>query len=117
MNPPKERNNSITEYSLAEKNVIGAVQEDEELYDLITAVMICLGKSEETEENSLLRLLDVLLSSDTTASKKKEVLEQGLEQGKVMFVVNMLRENEPIDKICRMAECDESFVEMVKSKM
>lgn len=153
MNPPKERNNSITKYSLVEKNVVGTVKENDEYYDLITAVMICLGSSDEAAENELLRLLDVLLSSDTTASKKKAVLEndfgismtekmegeveymcnlsdgveqkgiqkgitigieQGIEQGKVMVVINLLKENEPIDKICRIAECDASFVEKIK---
>ena len=75
MNPPKNRMNTITEYSMKEKNVIGSVQENEEFYDLITTVMICLGNGDEVEEESLLRLLDVLLSSDVTARRKKEVLQ------------------------------------------
>lgn len=37
--------------------------------------MICLGSSDEESENSLLRLLDVLLTSDKKASEKKEILE------------------------------------------
>ncbi len=43
MNPPKIRNNTITEYSLVEKNLFGNVKEEKEYYDLMTAVMICLG--------------------------------------------------------------------------
>ena len=76
MNPPKERNNSITEYSLTEKHHIGKVKEKEELYDLISAIMICLGKNEEAAENELLHLLDVLLSSEKNAIEKKVILEQ-----------------------------------------
>lgn len=144
MNPPKNRMNTITEYSMKENNVIGAVKETEEFYDLITTVMICLGKGDDVDENGLLRLLDVLLSSDTTAEKKKEVLEndfgismtkkmeseveymcnlsdgveqRGVEKGKITVVRNMLKENEPIEKICRIAECDEAFVERVKKEM
>ena len=75
MNPPKERKNTITGYSLTEKHHVGKVEEKEELYDLINAIMICLGKNEEEEENELLHLLDVLLSNEKKAKEKKEILE------------------------------------------
>ena len=144
MNPPKNRKNTITEYSLTEKNIIGKVKENEEFYDLITAVMICLGKGDEVEECSLLRLLDVLLSLDTTATKKKEVLEndfgipmtkkmeseveymcnlsdgveqKGIEKGKITVIRNMLKENEPIERICRIVECDEAFVREIMEQV
>ena len=42
----------------------------------MNAVMICLGSDEETEENDLLKLLDVLLWSDKKAVEKKEILER-----------------------------------------
>lgn len=44
MNPPKNRENSITGYVISEKNLIGNVKEKKSNYDLMTAVMICLGK-------------------------------------------------------------------------
>lgn len=44
MNPPKNRENSITSYVISEKNLIGNVKEKKSNYDLMTAVMICLGK-------------------------------------------------------------------------
>ena len=75
MNPPKERRNSITEYSLTEKQHVGKVKEKEEYYNLINAIMICLGKNEEEAENELLHLLDVLLSNEKKAKEKKEILE------------------------------------------
>ena len=120
MNPPKNRKNTITEYSLSEKNIIGKVKENEEFYDLITAVMICLGKGAEAEDNSLLKLLDVLLSSDTKAIEKKEILEndfgipmtkkmeseveymcnlsdgveqRGIEKGKISTLCDLVRDN------------------------
>ena len=47
--------------------------------------------------------------------------EQGIEQGvlaaKKTLVINMLKENEPIDRICRMVECDKTFVEQVRGTM
>ena len=96
MNPPARRKNTITEYSLNEKNIVGAVEEKEEYYDLITAVMICLGKEDEIQENGLLKLLDVLLSSDTTAEKKKAVLEKNFGipmtkrmEGEVEYMCNL----------------------------
>ena len=75
MNPPKERKNTITGYSLTEKHHVGKVKEKEEYYDLINAIMICLGKNADETEHELLRLLDVLLASDKKAEEKKAVLE------------------------------------------
>ena len=75
MNPPKERNNTITEYSLTEKQHVGKVKEREEYYDLMNAIMICLGKRVEEAENELLHMLDVLLTSDKKAEEKKAILE------------------------------------------
>ena len=148
MNPPKGRSNTITEYSVAERNHIGNVKEDEEHYDLISAVMICLGSDEDGTENELLRLLDVLLSSEKKAKEKKEILEkefhipmterieeeveymcnlsdgvenkgieQGIQQGIRLTVINMLKENLPIEVICRIAECDTSYVEQIQKEL
>lgn len=44
-------------------------------------------------------------------------LEEGLKQKQRIVVVNMLKENEPIDKICRYTECDESFVLQIKEEL
>ena len=74
MNPPKERNNTITEYSFTEKNLFGSVTEQKEYYDLMNTIMICLGEQDEKVENDLLKLLEVLLSSERKASEKKEIL-------------------------------------------
>lgn len=144
MNPPKGRSNTITEYSVEERNHIGNVKEDEEHYDLISAVMICLGSDEDGTENELLRLLDVLLSSEKKAKEKKEILEKefhipmterieeevehmcnlsdgvenkGIQQGIRLTVINMLKENLPIEVICRIAECDTSYVEQIQKEL
>lgn len=156
MNPPKERSNTITGYSLTEKQYVGKVKEKVEYYDLMNAIMVCLGEDDEEAESDLLRLLDVLLSSDKNAKEKKDILErefqipmtdqieeevehmcnlsdgveqkgiqkgieigieQGIEQANRLLIINMLKENEPIEKICRYAQCDEDIVLQIKKEL
>ena len=76
LNAEKERRNSITRYALREERVVGQGGEKKEHYDLITVVMICLGKAEEAGEASLLRMLDVLLSSERKAQEKIGILSE-----------------------------------------
>ena len=75
MNVGKEKANTITEYSMSEKNIVGAVKEKESHYDLMTVIMIGLG-SEQTADRPILRLLDVLLSAETKPDMKKAILER-----------------------------------------
>ena len=74
--PPKGRENTITSYSITEKNLIGAVEEPVENYDLMTAVMICLGGSNSRGEADVLKLLDVLFSTETGAEEKRHILQK-----------------------------------------
>jgi hypothetical protein len=73
-NPPKEKYNTITEYSIHEKTVVGNSTELKENYDLIKCIMICLGDADDTE--GVLRLLDTLMHSDFGAEKKKTIMEK-----------------------------------------
>jgi hypothetical protein len=75
MNPPKNRGNSITRYSVKEENLVGDVKEKVEDYDLLTAVMICLGDSNGENYSGILKLLDILLSSERKPEEKKKILE------------------------------------------
>ena len=74
MNPPKSRENSITRYYIAEENLVGSVKERKADYDLMAAVMICLGK-EGDSGTDLLKLLNVLLSTETGSQDKCQILE------------------------------------------
>ena len=76
MNPPKNRKNTISKYSIKEDNVVGTTKEEKENYDLLTAIMLCLGDSEEKIDSEILRLLEVLLSSKRTVEEKKQILEK-----------------------------------------
>jgi hypothetical protein len=75
MKPPKNRENSITMYSVKEDNLIGDVRENVADYDLLTAIMICLGGSGGDNYSGILKLLDVLLSSEREPDEKKRILE------------------------------------------
>ena len=75
LKPPKYRENTITGYSITESNIIGGVHEKMSDYDLLTAIMICIGKQNGTEGNGVLRLLDVLLSNETDTDTKKKILQ------------------------------------------
>ena len=76
MNPPKKRRNTITGYSISEKNYIGQVKEPAQNYDLLASVMIGLGTPEDGTYEGILKLLGVLLSSDIKPDQKQEILER-----------------------------------------
>lgn len=76
MNPPKNRKNSITRYSITEENLVGNVKEQKANYDLMTAIMICLGRPEDKDYAGVLKLLDVLLSTETSPVEKCQILEE-----------------------------------------
>lgn len=75
MTPPKKRQNSITRYRLVEENLIGNVKEPVRNYDLLSVVMLCLGGAEGENYDGVLKLLDVLLSSETGIAEKRQVLQ------------------------------------------
>ena len=76
MNPPRNRENSITRYYIAEENLAGHVKERKSDYDLMSAVMICLGKEGESTDKDILKLLGVLLSTRTDSGEKCQILEE-----------------------------------------
>ncbi len=77
--PPKKYENSIAVYHTVEDIVTGNIHEQEENYDIVRVVMVCLGKPEDAP-NDLLKLLDVLLVSDCTSDEKCKTLEWRAEQ-------------------------------------
>lgn len=76
MNPPKNRENTITSYQITEQNLIGDVKEAKSKYDLMTTIMICLGNGKEDTETKVLKLLNVLLSSEVDSEDKCQILEE-----------------------------------------
>ena len=50
--------------------------EKTENYDLMSVVMICLGKPDEKNYTAILKFLDVLLSSSKAVAEKKKIFEE-----------------------------------------
>lgn len=95
--PPLERQNTITRYRIVEENMVGQVQEPVRNYDLLTLLMICLGKPEDTDCD-ILKLLDVLLSNEIEATEKQQVLQND-------FGIPMTRELEGgLQDMCNLGE-------------
>lgn len=73
-NPPKYRENTINRYTIQEDNLVGEIKEKKEHYDLLTVIMICLGHDGDDKYAGILKLLDVLLSSEKDPEEKKKIL-------------------------------------------
>ena len=66
-------------------------------YDLISVVMICLGDAQERQAD-VLRMLDVLLSSECKAEEKKQILEEE-------FAIQMSeRVEEEVAQMCNLSQ-------------
>ena len=76
INPPKDRQNTITKYEMTETNIKGEVREPVENYDIMTTVMLCLGGEALEGQEGALKLLSVLLSPQLEVLEKKELLEK-----------------------------------------
>jgi hypothetical protein len=76
LNPPEKIHNTITKYRIIEENMVGNVKEIPENYDLLTAVMVCLGNPNEENYEGLLKMLDILLSNRRKPEEKKKVLKE-----------------------------------------
>lgn len=83
---------------LPKKNYIGQVKEARKDYDLLSALMLCLGDPEKDENQGILRLLSVLLSSEIKAGQKKEILEKE-------YHIEMSQQfGEEVSQMCNLSE-------------
>lgn len=97
MNPPNYRKNTINQYSIQEENLIGEFGENVEYYDLLTGIIICLGDVED-EMTGILKLLEVLLSSERSTKEKREILQEE-------FNIKMTQELErEVSEMCNLSE-------------
>lgn len=97
INPPGYRKNTINRYSITEENLVGDIQEKKSSYDLMTAVIICIGDAEHSS-SGILKLLEVLLSSERTADDKKHILEDE-------FLIKMTEEfDEEVTDMCNLSQ-------------
>lgn len=76
MAPPKKYANTISEYSMEEKNIVGMFAGNEN-YNLLSVLIIRLCTDESVDcESELIRMLNTLLSTKLKAEQKKEILEK-----------------------------------------
>ena len=71
---PAHMQNSINTYEITERQLVGNVRNDPREYQLMNVVMVYLGKKDSTNDE-LLRMLEVLLSSERNVEEKKYILE------------------------------------------
>ena len=75
MNPPRRRENTITRYRLTEEHLVGQAVEPVQNYNLLSIVMLCLGGPDGENYDGVLRMLDVLLSHETSEAEKRRILQ------------------------------------------
>ena len=67
--------NTITAYELRERNIVGKTKEARSNYDLMSVVMINLGRIDEELDSDMLRMLNKLFSEEVKVKEKLEMLE------------------------------------------
>lgn len=78
--------------------MIGEFSENTKDYDLMTAIVICLGDAEDTNTTGILKLLEVLLSSERNAEEKKRILQEA-------FSIKMTQELErEVSEMCNLSD-------------
>ena len=98
MNPPNYRKNTINQYSIQEEKVVGLYEEDIMNYDLLTAIIICLGDVDDEEATGILKLLEVLLSTERSTEEKKKILQED-------FDIEMTQELErEVSEMCNLSD-------------
>ena len=75
MKPPQYRENTITRYRLVEEYLVGEGKEPIRNYDLLSIIMLCLGGPDGSNYDGVLRMLDVLLSNETSEAEKRKILQ------------------------------------------
>lgn len=98
MNPPNYRKNTINQYSIQEERVLGLYEENVWNCDLLTALIICLGDTDDEETTGILKLLEVLLSTERSTEEKKKILQED-------FGIKMTQELEKeVVEMCNLSD-------------
>ena len=75
-NGPKRIHNTVTEYCITEKNVIGCFQDKKDNYDLIDIIVIGLGSLENTSDDNVIGYLSTVFSDSIKTEEKKKTLKE-----------------------------------------
>ncbi|MDD6572702.1 MAG: hypothetical protein PUF12_09995 [Thermoflexaceae bacterium] len=74
LNAPKKVGNTMTEYSMRKRNIIGKSRDGRKTYDKLSVIIICLNDNQSTKEGSLHDFLNVLLSEKIKPQEKINLL-------------------------------------------
>lgn len=74
--PTKKWSYSITRYRMTEEHIEGHGKAREADYDLLTPILVCLGKKRYTELHGLLKMLNMVLLDDVKVEDKLQTLSQ-----------------------------------------
>ena len=67
-------------------------------YDLLTALIICLGDADDKETTGILKLLEALLSPERSTEEKKKILQED-------FDIKMTQELErEVSEMCNLSD-------------
>ena len=107
--------------------------EDETEHELLKLLDVLLSQEKKVQEKKeiLEKEFDIPMTEKMEAEVKymcnlsdgveqkgiEKGLKQGIEETKRTTVINMLKGNEPIEKICRYAECDEIYVKKIQDEL
>ena len=98
MNPPKNRENTITRYRMVEEHLVGHAVEPVRNYDLLSIIMVCLGRPDGENYDGILRMLDVLLSTETSEVEKRRILQDDYD---IQMTQTMERE---VSAMCNLSQ-------------
>lgn len=96
--PTKNWEYTITKYHMEEDNFVGEAHEEKKNYDLLEAIMICLGKKSSQELNGLLSMLNLVLLDNLNSEEKKKLLT---DRFKVKVTPNL---EQGVAKLCNLSE-------------
>lgn len=100
MDAPTYAADTITEYQIQQKNVVGQYPMDKNRFDLLSVIIIGIGEAISDEPN-VLRFLGVLFSNDMQIEEKKRILEDE-------FHIPMnVKLQEGVRKMCNLSEAIE----------
>lgn len=97
-NVPKKHQNTTNRYAFQEQHLAGTAKEDSSDFDLINIVMIGLSETPPQDEESILKLLSVLLLQKGNAEQKKQILQNDFH-----IAMTMQLEKE-VDFMCNLSE-------------
>ena len=76
INGEEQLHNTVTEYCLCEKNVLGYYRGNKENYDLIDIIIIGLGGFEKKDDETIIGFLDNILDRDLEPLMRRKILKE-----------------------------------------